>query len=259
MSLLSRKKIHVGLCCGKCWLKAGQLHLERTTEIDMSVDGAALQEFFIQALSSMLDEAKIQLRQFGSIEVTVSDRIAMLTTLPWQETSMSSSEVESFAECCLARLGLKVDETHLLYADYPRYRSIGIVYALPKTFVESIATVIENAKLRLGQIMPVSASVFFSRQFDKNRSSTLIVCEESHCVCAWVFDGKGQLHYETEPMVDAKNQALKRMISRIEMRYKGLHTLDYWGVVGEKMEKELHKILPSIKHVNTVERERWVK
>jgi hypothetical protein len=259
VSLLSPKKIHVGLCCGKCWLQVGELQVERTTEIDITVDPAALQHFFVQALSSMLAEVKSKIKPRSSVSITVSDRLAMISTLPWQETAMSQSELESFAIFWLAKFGMKVDESQLLFANYPRYQAVGLAYALPKVFVETLASMVDSVQLKLERVIPLSAEVFFSTYFKKVRSSTIVVCEETHSLSAWIFDQDEKIHYEIEPITATQDQAIKRLSSRISLRYTELENLDFWGVAKDRVPSEMRDHFPLVKSVNKLERECWNK
>ncbi len=259
MSLLSPKKIHVGLCCGKCWLKVGELQVERATEIDVNVDLKALQDFFVQALNSMLAEVKGKIKPRSSVSITVSDRLAMISTLPWQDIAMSRSELESFAVFWLAKFGMKVDESQLLFADYPRYQAVGMAYALPKAFIETLASTMDSAQLKLERVIPISAEVFFSNYFKKMRSSTIVVCEETHSLSAWIFDQDGKVHYEIEPVTATQDQAIKRLSSRISLRYTELENLDFWGVAKDRVPSEMRDHFPLVKSVNKLERECWIK
>lgn len=259
MSLLSPKKIHIGLCCGKCWLTVGKLHVERVTEIDSNVDSNSLQQFFVQALTSMLEEVKSKIKKGNTVYITVSDRIGLSSTLPWQDTAMSTAELESFAAFWLAKFGMKIDESHLLFADYPRYQSIGIAYALPKVFVEALVSVVENISLKLVRVIPVSAAVFFSTHFKNIYPSSVTICEESHCLSGWISDHEGKFYCEIEPVTGSQDQALKRLLSRIGARHTEIKTLAYWGVTKERLPSELRNCFPVVKLVNTLERECWIK
>lgn len=259
MLLLSRKKIHIGLCCGKCWLKVGDFQIERVTEIDNGVDIASLQNFFVQALTSMLVEAKEKIKAGSLVQITVSDRLAMIATLRWQDTAMSRGELENFSIFWLAKCGMKIDESHLLFADYPRYRSIGIAYALPKVLVESVAEVLINNNLKLARVLPVSATVFFSDQFRKVYPSSVTVCEETHALSAWVSDHESEIHYEVEPVTATPNQAMDRLLARVCVRYSEFERIDYWSLSSHQDIRGLRDRFPFVKLVNVLERECWAK
>ena len=210
MSRLWPERLHAGLFPDNCWIaKRGgkQEPLARCAAAMAPVDMSA-------ALKICIGQSKEKRKRHGKISLTVSDSIAAIVVLPWQENLVGELEVLGYARLCFEKQGHEIGPDWVMRAEYPSYGKPGLAYALPRKWLEDLAEELQEQCLQLERILPVSAELFCGGiEFDGGLQIALLI--EPTQQCAMVFRKGALLARDVEPFSQSAESTSFRLLARI--------------------------------------------
>lgn len=253
MSRLWPETFRAGLFPGQCWLQRGRV--VKAVACDISRDPQVL----LEALGVMLANEGNTLRSGGKADVMVSDGIAAIALLPWQEQLHRPAELERYAIACFDKLGMKIDDTWIMHVEFPRYREAGLAYAVPRAWLVSLIELLEGKGMRLRTIMPVTAAAFYSKTGRPRDDKTLaLLCEAGH-VAALMQGREGLCGYDVEPVTGSAHDAAGRLLNRVAVHHDNLKRVSLWSPMPPEQSISAEFVttrLPGVT-VQTLERNTW--
>lgn len=210
MSLLWPDALEAGLFPGHCWLATGGRKREVLAAIADPVASSELLEGFNQCLAQ--SDGKWKGR--AVLSVVVSDSIAAITPLSWQDGLKGAAEWHGYAQLCFEKLGHDIGADWVMHVEYPRHRATGLAYALPRQWMQALLAKAEEKRMRLERVLPVSAQAFTGIEPDRT-GTTIVLLFEPTQHAALVFDNGALLAREVEPYVQSVSTTCRRLLARI--------------------------------------------
>jgi hypothetical protein len=224
VSPLWPETIHIGLFPGDCWL-----HRRATTAQPFQAPEFCEPQSLLQALEKMLDEQGASLRKGSRLALTVSDSLAAIATLPWQQELRRDDEIASYARICFEKLGMELEDDCVMRAEFRQYGGTGLAYALPRAWMEGLLALIEGRGLRLAAVLPISAAAYCQQRFREREGRTLLLLQERNRTSAMIYEKSGLLDYDVEPVVGSIDDTRKRLLNRIGSRYDNIARVATWS------------------------------
>ncbi|MCU6501537.1 hypothetical protein LPN04_27435 [Rugamonas sp. A1-17] len=223
MSRLLPETVTIGLLPGQCWLRRGA----RDTEYAGSAGPQAL----LHSLEFMLDKQTRPLDKRARVQVQVSDSLAAITVLPWQEQLSAADELRAYAHACFEQQGVRLDEGWAMQTGYRRFRAGGLAYALPQAWLAQLMSVLEARGLRLQSVLPVSAAAYWRGQGGRLPGQELWLLQEAQRLTALVYEGGSLLAIDVQPVTeDGIAAAGGRLLRRVVARHRAIARLRHWPV-----------------------------
>ncbi len=238
MSRLWPDALHAGLFPGHCWLakKKGKRDLLASFAAPASAAGVltGLHECIIQST----DKRKLH----GKLSITVSDSIATIVPLPWQDGLNSEAELLGYAQLCFEKQGHDVRANWVTRVEYPRYAKPGLAYALPRDWMESVQGELEGHGLRLETVLPISAQVFCSGLGSSRHGLSIILLFESTQHCAIAFRDGALIARDVEPFAQTVDATCRRLLARVFANHNQSATvppaITWWSSMGVEFPKQ---------------------
>lgn len=217
--------IYVGLFPGQCWLQSKRIEAEPSLRLGQSTDPQTL----LHALESMLDDPAYALRKGSRLAISVSDSVAAVISLPWQEALQSPEELHSYAQACFEKQGVKIDEKWVMRTEFRRHRSTGMAYALPQAWLTALTKLIDARGLQLTRVLPVSAAAYCAQPLKQNECRTLVLLQETQRISALVYAGKEFLGRDIEPVTTSIETSAVRLLLRLSVCYDDIRSVQVWS------------------------------
>lgn len=224
MSPLWPETIYVGLFPGHCWLQRGKAAPQEFPS-PLGSDPTAL----LQALETMLSEQAKPLRKGSRLQITVSDSIASIATMPWQEALRRPVEIDSYASICFEKLGMTVGADWVMRAEFRHFGGVGLAYALPRDWLEALIALVQSKGLGLRSVQPLSAAAYCKQRFKNKTGSTLLLMQEVNRSSAMVYGKDGLLGYDVEPIARSINETQRRLLRRVGSGFSDIARVVCWS------------------------------
>ncbi|WP_373989874.1 hypothetical protein [Duganella sp. BuS-21] len=233
--------LHVGLFPGCCWLRCGAADLD-IPEVARVVSADA---DLLSSLAAMLEAQGATLRKGSRIDILVSDSVAMLAVLPWQEQLSSPAEMHGYAVACFEQQGIEISDSWTLQTAFRSHRAAGLGYAVRTDWIGRLLAIVQAAGLRLGSVLPVSAAAYWRhRPPSRTKQSTLLLSEAKR-LTALSFSGRCLHSIDIEP-VTACSIAGTRLVTRVQAVSGMAPQVGLWAPEGGKPDGVALAGLPDI-------------
>lgn len=255
MSPLWPETIYAGLFPGQCWLQRGRKAPAQDTQ------SASDPMAWLQALDAMLAEQAKPIRRGSRLVLTVSDSIASIASLPWQEQLSRPAEVDSYAHICFEKRGVTIDEHAVMRAEFRHFGGMGLAYALPRAWLEALLALTETKGLRLVSVLPVSAAAYCHQRLTSKAGSTLLILQEAHRCSAIIVDKSGLLGYDVEPQTRSPQETQRRLLRRVGSGDAGIARVVFWSSDAlqpgpQTLKERISDCLPDVEPV-CLQRDVW--
>jgi len=225
VSPLWPETIYAGLFPGHCRLQRGRKSALQTFPTPTTENAAVL----LPTLEKMLDEQTRPVRKGSRLILTVSDDIAAVALMPWQEALRQAAEIDSYATICFEKLGMTIDNDWVMRAEFRQYGGMGLAYALPRAWLEALIAVVQARGLRLTAVLPLSAAAYYRARFKNRAGSTLLLLEEANRIGAMIYSKAGLLGHDVEPYTRSLNDTRLRLLRRIGSGYTDIAGVACWS------------------------------
>lgn len=214
--------LYGGLFCGAAWLSAGGQIAQQCSPADAG-DLLADLETMLQGLPRAAGWRRLHLQ--------VSDSLAAIIMLPWQEQLRGQAELVAYAQACFDRNGLEIDGDWVTHADFRQFRRNGLAYAMPCAWLEQLVAICERQRVRLLSVLPVSGAAYWHgrRRSPVNRS--LILLSEPRRVSALVYQDGALIGTDVQPATGDAAEAGKRLLFRLRARYAEFSEVRHWSPI----------------------------
>jgi hypothetical protein len=202
--------LEAGLFPGHCWIAKGKRKREVLAAVP-AMPASALLAGFEQCLA----QAEGKWRGRPQLSLIVSDSIAAIAPLPWQDGLTSEAEWQGYAQLCFEKLGHDVGADWAMHVEYPRHGGTGLAYALPRPWMQSLLAKTEEKRVRLTRVLPVSAQAFCGGVEPAGSGLTIVLMFEATQHGALVFENGVLQAREVEPYVQSAATTCRRLLARI--------------------------------------------
>lgn len=233
MSLSWPESITAGLFPGTSWLRRG------SGVTPLAVAPHAAPEQLLAALDALLNMQEKPLRKGARLQLLVSDSVAAVTVLPWQDLLETQDELRSYARSHFSQQGVQIGEEWILQTGFRHFRANGLAYALPGRWLESVLELLRSRALRLDSVLPASAAAYW--RMDGARAADLpdvLLLREQGRLTALVQQRRRLLGTDVQPVAGAESQALTRLLRRIAATHPEVDRVDTWCAAGQAFPDE---------------------
>lgn len=206
----------------RAWLYVGKQLLEQPAGL-VGVDGAGPYD----AAAALLGQRPAGAWKRVGLDLLLSDEMARVVTLPWQDGLRTTEQQLRYAEACLEDAGVYGAGWTVQYG-YRRYGRGGIAFAVQTDTLMQLADLAAAHQLRLRSVLPSAAAAYW-RHALAGGGETLLVLSEARRVSALRFAGGGLLGLDVQPVMDSTEIALRRLLRRAQLQGDGLATISCWS------------------------------
>jgi hypothetical protein len=221
------ESIHIGLFAKHCWLQRGG----RDAKVHSYSSQGAGADALLRTLENMLDDRNQPLAPGSRLHLTVSDTVARVIALPWQEALQASEELQLYAQACFEQLGIRIDADWILRTEFRRFRTTGLAFALPRGWLLKAESLVAKRKLHLGGVLPVSAAAYYHHRPDKASERSVLLLREDHRCTALVYGRHRLLGHDMEPVTASPQLSEQRLLQRITADHGAAQALVCWSPV----------------------------
>ncbi len=224
MSLLWLDPWRAALMPGRSWLQQGR------RAPDFAGTGfAAEADELLAALQSLLVALPARRGRRQVIDLVVSDSVAAVVPLPWQEHLTTPAEWHAYAQMCFERQGLIINAQWVMQTAYRQHGVAGIAYALPADWLRKLLTLLSDHGLRLRTVLPLSAAAYWrQRQAHKAATTVLLLCEARRISALTYIAGRFS-GMDVEPMLDNAVVAASRLLRRVQSGTGPINVVQQWS------------------------------
>lgn len=219
--------LHAGLFPGHAWL-AGGTRREPLQRHPAAIDGAGLLNE-LQAMFALLPPSAGRRRH---LHLLVSDSLAAVTTLPWQERLHGQGEMAAYADACFERGGLTLDGSWVKHNGFRQFRHAGIAYALPQAWLSALVAMCAAHQVRLQSVLPVSAASYWRLRRQPKRGVGWLLLTEARRVTGLVYRDGSLAAIDVQPVTSDTATAGARLLRRLSARYPAPLQVRYWSPDG---------------------------
>lgn len=220
MSLLWPERVSAGLFPGHCWLQRGATVATHTGDF-------ADADQFLMALDSMLEAQEKPLRRGAQVQLLVSDSLACVMPLAWQELLSSPQELRTYALAGFEQRGMTLDDGWLVQTGFRHFRSTGIAYAVRRQWMAAVLEVLAARGLRLASLLPVSAAAYW-RQRASASGKRVVLLREPGRLTAMVSNGARLQDLDVQPVAGQVELAAARLLKRLAVTHGAFANLAEW-------------------------------
>lgn len=210
MLRLWHERVVGGLFPDQCWLR-----VRRNDAVVQPGDARADAQGMLRRFDALLAQHATPSWRGNKVSLTVSDTVAAILPLPWQERLIRPAEIDAYARALFERTGQALDGSWALRSHFRHYRAMGLAYAVPKAWLGQLDELISAHGMRLDSILPVSAAAFGMCQRPRHPKTTAIFLREATRTSALVHDASGLIAYAVEPATSTHQDAAARLLARI--------------------------------------------
>lgn len=208
--------IHIGLFTDYCWLQrtGGPV---RSYPVVPSNDQSARSgpnHLLLQTLAFMLDDSAKQLRPGSRIVMTVTDSLAAIVTMPWQDSLSGAAELRRYAQLLFGKVGREVGADWVVRAEFCSYGSTGLAYAMTRDFLLEVEQIVSSRGLRLRRVLPACAAAFHLPSRSQWGGKRLFLMRERERTSGLAFSAHGFEGLDVEPATGETINAMRRVVRR---------------------------------------------
>ncbi len=215
MSLLLPDFASVGLFPGRAWLRPGR-NAETVTVPNASMVG---QLDMLATLNGLLDEHGKLLPKGRRLALAVSDQVAPMVVLPWQDSLRQEAELHAYAQAHFDKQGMQIDDSAVMQVDYRHYGGMGIAFAIKRQWMQELLDVLKSRDLRLHRLAPISALAYWKQTIPRKGGQCLSLQMEVRRQSGLIFDQSGLIGMDVEPVTGTAVDASTRLLRRLQVRY----------------------------------------
>ncbi|OEZ54894.1 hypothetical protein [Duganella sp. HH105] len=224
MSRLLPESIKIGLFAGGCWMKRGRaapivMQPEKGESLDASMSAA-----FASLLAQLSDGGVGRAR----LHVVVSDSLAAISMLPWQEALADEDELRAYAHVCFERDGCMIDDSWAMQVGFRHFRASGMAYALPRLWLEKLQALCDTAGFRLKTVLPVSAAAYWRLASARGAVCSLVLLEEASRLTAMVYERGRLIARDVQPVMADIDVAGMRLLRRVSASHRPVDAVQTW-------------------------------
>ncbi|WP_332856483.1 hypothetical protein [Duganella sp. S19_KUP01_CR8] len=247
MSRLLPESIKIGLFPGACWMKRGRVApIVEKLEAGQS-DGAALLAAFASLLAQLPKTGLGKVR----LHLLVSDSLAAIAMLPWQEELTGEEELRTYAQACFERSGFVMDDSWAMQVGFRHFRSAGMAYALPVQWLEKLQSMCAAAGLRLETVLPVSAAAYWRQAGERKTTCHLVLLEEASRLTALTHEGGRLIARDVQPVIGDVHLAGMRLLKRVGASHLPVDAIQCWaGATPSSTETAVRACFPDARRVS---------
>jgi hypothetical protein len=182
----------------------------------------------LQALEQLLAADKA-LKKGARVDVTVSDSVAAIIAVPWQDKLVRPAELQGYARAVFDRSGAGVDDSWVMHVEYRHFGAAGLAYAFPKAWLEKLRDLLGQRGLRLRTVLPVSAAAYHASRVARARGGAAILLQDSARCSALMFGAAGLAAFDTEPAIGSAAESMERLFRRIQAKHASIHHVLDWS------------------------------
>jgi len=175
----------------------------------------------LQGLEQCLIETDSKRKGRANLSLVVSDSVAAIAPLPWQDGLSSEAELRGYAQICFEKLGYDISGNWVLRVEYPRYGAGGLAYALPRDWMLALLAILENRQLRLTGVLPISALLFTGVPETARPGLTIVLIFEATQHGVLVFENGALASRDVEPFAQSIEKTRHRLLARALAGRKG--------------------------------------
>jgi hypothetical protein len=192
-----------------------------------------------KALELLFDEYSPDGR--ADLDLVVSDSLARLIPLPWQDSLKGDEQHEAYARACLDQAGFDLDGEWLVHAAYRHFRGIGLGFALPRSLVFEAKNHLIERQIHLRSMMPMSAHAYWRSANGSRANHTLLLLSERSRLSALLFDGRKCTGIEVQPMGTDLSDAARRLGHVVNLILPSISRVYFWSPGASEQKAELIK------------------
>jgi len=211
VSHLWPETLQAGLFPGHCWLagsRGGKRHLLG------SVADATQTTGLLPGLDQCLIQAEGKRNGWASLSLVVSDTVATVAPLPWQDGLSSEAELQGYARICFDKFGYDIGADWVLHVEYSHYGAPGLAYALPRDWIGSLMAKLEERQIRLRRVLPISAAACCDGPEIAQSGLTMVLLFEATQHCALVYQDGVLAARDVEPFANSIETTCHRLLAR---------------------------------------------
>lgn len=255
MSLLWPERFYAGLFPGSCWLQSGREPAAHSMDTARTMDHAVLLENLDALLAARVGAGKRKSR----LSLTVTDQLCAFVTLPWQDALQRPAELANYAKIQFETHGIDVNDSWVMHTEFRQYRATGIAYAFRKDWLAQLLQILAARKIRLMQVLPVSAAAYAVQRLPRNTGQTLLLLREPYRLTAQVYGRTGLLAHDVEPVTAGTHGAGLRLQRRTEAAFTAIGALEYWSSAGSEETQQPSSFTLSGVEACALPRGRWME
>ncbi|MGZ5198333.1 MAG: hypothetical protein ACXWC4_01050 [Telluria sp.] len=169
----------------------------------------------VLAADGLLSKEKSRSVWRPQLDILISDEVAHLTLLPWQDRLRTHAQHVKYAEACLAEAGLELINEWAIQPLFRRHGAPGLGVALRREHLEQLATIARERLLRFRTILPFSAAAYWSHGGAARGKNGLLILEEPNRITALSYRERKMQGIDVEPIVGGQSeQAVRRLLLR---------------------------------------------
>lgn len=224
MSLLWPDRLVGGLFPSQCWLARNGT--EHSGVPDAADDAPAA---MLAALDSLLDEHGSAVRKRSRVSLVVSDSLATLTPLAWQDQLRTPDEIEAYANACFQKRGDEIGEAWVMRAAFRRHGAAGLAYALPRPWLEALVARLAARGLVLDRVLPLTAQAYWKAARRAPAGQELLLLREGQRTGALVYGAGGLLEIDAQAGAGDTQASARRLLGRISAFYPDIKVVQTWS------------------------------
>lgn len=224
MSRLLPETIKIGLFPGGCWMRRGRA----APVVLPTEDGESAAASMSAAFASLLAQLSGAGVGRARVHVVVSDSLAAIAMLPWQEELADEDELRAYAQVCFERDGCAVDDGWAMQVGFRHFRSAGMAYALPLLLLEKLQALCDAAGLRLQTVLPVSAAAYWRQGRARGAVRSLVLLEEASRLTALMYEGGCLIARDVQPVLEDVHVAGIRLLKRVGASHRPVDAVQAW-------------------------------
>jgi hypothetical protein len=205
----------IGLFADKRWFSAKNL-IGKSSVIAASDESFSSHDQSLGAFSALLDQHEGLLKRCKRIQVLVGDSLARYLPINWQPALQTQSEFDQYAKAYFEKNNSFLKKDWLVVGAYPRFGEMGIAYGLPREWVSQLISLLQDRKLVLDQVIPVSAAAFCTYKVAQRDSFEILMLIECGIVTALSYQWGKVSVIDVEPAISRIDVTIRRLLRRID-------------------------------------------
>ena len=210
-------EVQIGLFTDHCWVRRrggttqDYAAPQYGDDAELS-DGSGAE--LLRMLGSILADPASGIRAGSRVALTVSDTLAAIVTMPWQESLGAAAEQRQYARLLFEREGRDIGTDWTIRADFFAYASQGLAFALPNVLLSTIERMVGERGLVLQRVLPATAAAFYL-PLGSSVGRHLFILHEPTRSSALVFSSGRFDGFDVEPTIAGSVEGPRRLLCRI--------------------------------------------
>ncbi|MYN40407.1 hypothetical protein GTP55_13590 [Duganella sp. FT109W] len=222
MSRLLPEKVKIGLFPGCCWLQ--RRGVAELVIVRPEGQGAeALTAAFIALLAKLPEAGRARIH----LHVLVSDSLAAITLLPWQESLVADDELRAYAQACFEQAGNTIDASWAMQYHFRQFRAPGMAYALSHVWLSQLVALSETAGMHLKTVLPLSASAYQRQGGARTEKQSVLLLVEQERLTALICVNGMLINRDVQPVMGKLDAAGVRLLMRVTANQRNVQAVYY--------------------------------